>query len=54
MRGAAKADLQRLSHMIREFQLDKTWPANVILAEKLLSAFETSVPSPAEITCEPK
>lgn len=53
VRGAVKADLQRLSHITSEFQLDKTWPANVAL-EKLLSAFERSVPSPAKITCEPK
>ena len=53
VRGAAKAQLQRLGHVISDFQFDKTWNANVVL-EKLLSAFETSVPSLAEITCEPK
>ena len=53
VRGAAKAELLRLGHVISHFQFDKTWPANVVL-ENLLSAFETSVPSLAEITCEPK
>lgn len=49
VRGAAKAELQRLGHVISDFQFDKTWNANVVL-EKLLSAFEISVPSLAEIT----
>ena len=53
VRGAAKAELLRLGLVISHFQFDKTWPANVVL-ENLLSAFETSVPSLAEITCEPK
>ena len=52
VRGSGKAELQRLGHVISDFQFDKTWPANVIL-EKLLSAFSTSVPSLAEITCKP-
>ena len=53
VRGAAKAELLRLGLVISHFQFDKTSPANVVL-ENLLSAFETSVPSLAEITCEPK
>lgn len=52
-RGAAKAQLQWLGHVISDFQFDRTWHANVVL-EKLLSAFETSVSSLAEITCNPK
>ena len=53
VRGAAKAELLRMGHVISHFQFDKSWPANVVV-ENLLSAFETSVPSLAEITCEPK
>lgn len=53
VRGAAKAELQQLGHVISDFQFDKTWNANVVL-EKLLSALETSMPSLAEITCDPK
>lgn len=53
VRGAAKAQLQWLGHVISDFQFDRTWHANVVL-EKLLSAFETSVSSLAEITCNPK
>ena len=51
-RGVAKAELQRLGHVISDFLFDKTWHANVVL-EKLLSALETSaVPSLAETTCD--
>ena len=52
VRGVAKAELQRLGHVISDFLFDTTWHANVVL-EKLLSALETSaVASLAETTCD--
>ena len=53
VRGAAKAELQRLGHVINDFRFCKSWRANDVLS-KLAAAFEVSVPSLQEITGEPK
>ena len=52
-RGRAKAELQRLGHVVSSFTFDKNWSARVVY-EKLLSTFEVRVPSVGKITQEVK
>lgn len=53
VRGSAKAELQRLGHVMSAFKFDKSWPAEVVI-EKLIDAFESTVQSLTNISCEPK